>query len=309
VTRQGIISAVPLSLILDSLVRSIQVGSLYALMALGLTLTLAVLRLPNFAHAELITLGAYAALLASFWSTNLPIILGASFFVAALAAWLTHRAVFRPLAQLKLSMYALILASFAVGLIWRYLIFLFVDTSGLFDKRIQVPLQIWLRTPNVILTNIFFSSVPTALVLMLALSTVLNRTDLGRQMRALADNETLARVMGLRVARVHDLTWLIVGGLAGVGGAFWGMYTSLNPLMGWITILSVFAASILGGMTSFSGTILGAYIVAFSENLLMQWLNFQFGLDFTFKAAVPFVIIIVVLLLRPQGLTDFFKRA
>ena len=295
----------PLSLILDSLVRSIQVGSLYALMALGLTLTFAVMRFPNFAYAEYITVGAYAALLTSFWISNIPLILAASLGAAALVAWVTHRAVFRPLAQLKLSMYTLILASFAVGLILRYLIFLFVDAGGLFDKRIQVPLQVLVRTPNVVLTNIFFWTVPTVLGLVLVFSLLLARTDLGRQMRALADNETLARAMGIRVARVHDLTWLLVGGLAGVGGAFWGMYTSLNPLMGWITILSVFAASILGGMTSFGGTIAGAYLVAFSENLVMQWLNFQFGLDFTFKAAVPFVIIILVLLLRPQGLTQF----
>ncbi|HZQ11067.1 MAG TPA: branched-chain amino acid ABC transporter permease [Anaerolineae bacterium] len=298
----------PPSLIFDSLIRSIQVGSLYALMALGLTLTFAVMRFPNFAYAEYITVGAYTALLVSMRLANLPIILIASFAVAALVAWLTHRAVFRPLAQLKLSMYTLILASFAVGLILRYLIFLFVDANGLFDKRIQIPLQVFLRTPVMVITNIFVWSVPTVLLLVILLSLVLNRTSLGRQMRALADNEILARVMGIRVARVHDLTWLIVGGLAGVGGAFWGMYTSLNPLMGWITILSVFAASILGGMTSFSGTIIGAYIVALSENFVMQWLNFQFGLDFTFKAAVPFVIIILVLLLRPQGLTQFLNR-
>jgi len=277
-------------------------------MALGLTLTFAVMRFPNFAYAEYITVGAYTALLVSMRLANLPIILIASFAVAALVAWLTHRAVFRPLAQLKLSMYTLILASFAVGLILRYLIFLFVDANGLFDKRIQIPLQVFLRTPVMVITNIFVWSVPTVLLLVILLSLVLNRTSLGRQMRALADNEILARVMGIRVARVHDLTWLIVGGLAGVGGAFWGMYTSLNPLMGWITILSVFAASILGGMTSFSGTIIGAYIVALSENFVMQWLNFQFGLDFTFKAAVPFVIIILVLLLRPQGLTQFLNR-
>ncbi len=298
----------PLSLILDSTVRSIQVGSLYALMALGLTLTFAVMRFPNFAYAEYITVGGYIALLVSLRISNIPVILVASFAAAALVAFLTHRAVFRPLAQLKLSMYTLILASFAVGLILRYLIFVFVDASGLFDKRIQVPLQAFFRAPGIVVTNIFAWSVPTVLLLVVLFSLLLTRTDLGRQMRALADNEILARVMGIRVKRVHDLTWLIVGGLAGVGGAFWGMYTSLNPLMGWITILSVFAASILGGMTSFSGTILGAYIVAFSENLLMQWLNFQFGLDFTFKAAVPFVIIILVLLLRPQGLTQFLNR-
>jgi branched-subunit amino acid ABC-type transport system permease component len=275
-------------------------------MALGLTLTLAVIRLPNFAHAELMTIGAYAALLASMgFSASLPILLGLSFAGSALAALLAHWAVYRPLRRRHLSTYTMLLASFAVGLILRYLLFLFVDRYDLFDKRIQAPLQIWYRSPPLILTNIFFWSVPTAILLMIALSVALNRTGLGRQMRALADNDSLARVIGIPVERVHNLTWVLAGGLAGVGGALWGWYTSLNPLMGWVTILSVFAASVLGGMTSFPGTILGAYVVSFSENLLMQWLNFQFGLDFTFKTAVPFVLIILVLLFRPQGLIGF----
>jgi branched-chain amino acid transport system permease protein len=296
----------PASVVFDSLVRSIQVGSLYALMALGLTLTLAVVRLPNFAHAELITVGGYVALLSSLWLTHsLFVILGLAFIGSALVAWLMHRAVYRPLARRNLSTYGMLLASFSVGLILRYIIFLLVDRYGLFDKHIAVPVEIWYRTPNVILTNLFFWSVPTAVALMIVLSLVLRGTSLGRQMRALADNAILARVTGIPVDRVHDLTWLVVGGLAGVGGALWGMYTSLNPLTGWLTILSIFAASVLGGMTSFTGTILGAYVVSFSENLLMQWLNFRFGLDFTFKAAVPFVIIILVLLLRPAGLTGF----
>lgn len=294
----------PVSLILDSLVRSLQAGSLYALMALGLTLTMAVIRLPNFAHAELITVGAYIALLVSTGiSSNVPIILILSFVGSALVALIAHRTVYRPLARLNLSTYAMILASFAVGLILRYIIFLLVDRFDFFDKPIQVSQQIVLRTPNLILTNLFFWSVPTALLLMIAMSLILNRTDLGRRMRALADNATLARVIGIPVDRVHDLTWILVGGLAGIGGALWGIYTTVNPLMGWFTLLSVFAATVLGGMTSFIGTILGAYVVSFSENLLMQWLNFQFGLDFSFKPAVPFIIIILVLLVRPQGLT------
>ena len=294
----------PLSLILDSLVRSLQTGSLYALMALGLTLTMAVIRLPNFAHAELITIGAYIALVVSTFMTNsLPMILILAFLGSALVAVLSNRLVYRPLSHLNLSTYTIILASFAVGLILRYLLFFVVDYFDFFDKAVQVKQQVVVRNPNLILTNIFFWSVPTAILLMIALSLILNRTDLGRQMRALADNVTLARVIGIPVDRVHDVTWILVGGLAGVGGALFGIYTTVNPLMGWYTLLSIFAATVLGGMTSFVGTILGAFVVSFSENLLMQWLNFQFGLDFSFKPAVPFIIIILVLLFRPQGLT------
>ena len=298
----------PTPLLLDALVRSIQVGSLYALMALGLTLSLAVVKLPNFAHAELITIGAYSALVASLWlPPSLGILLGIAFIVSALVAVTSHKIVYHPLERQKPSIYTLILASFALGLILRYLIFLLVDRFDLFDKRIPIPLQIWLQGNDLVLTNIFFWVVPTAILLITLLSLLLQRTNLGREMRALADNPALARVIGVQVEQVTTITWLLAGGLAGVAGALWGIYTSINPLVGWLAILSVFAATVLGGMTSFSGTILGAYIVGLSENLLMQLLNFWFGLDFSFKPAIPFTIIILVLLFRPQGLTGFLN--
>jgi branched-subunit amino acid ABC-type transport system permease component len=293
------------TLLLDSLIRSLQSGSLYALMAIGLTLTLTVIKLPNFAHAELITVGAYTALLVSLSvSSNAVVVLGLAGFAAALVALLCHRIVYRPLAAQKPSTYTMILASFATGLILRYSIFLLANRFDLFDKRIAVPQTIWFQNDLLSLTNIFFWVVPTSIVLVIVLNLILNYTALGRDMRALADNLNLARVIGIPVNRVHDLTWLLVGGFAGVAGALWGIYTFVDPLVGWLAILSVFAASILGGMTSFPGTILGAYVVGFSENVVMQFLNYYTGLDFSFKPAVPFVIIILVLLFRPQGLKN-----
>ncbi len=293
-------------LLADSLIATLQVGSLYALMAVGLTLTFAVTRLPNFAHAELITVGAYAALVLSLYVTNsLPLLALAAFGAAAIVAWLCHRMVYKPLAARKPPMYILILASFAVGMILRNLMFLFVDYYGLFDKRIASPVSVLWQTRFFTINNIFAWVVPLALLLVLALSLLLNRTSLGRQMRALADNATLARIVAVPVNRVHDLTWLLAGGLAGVGGALWGLSTFVNPTTGWLAILSVFAATVLGGMTSFTGTILGAFLVAFSENTIMQLLNQWFGVPFSVKPAIPFVIIIIVLLVRPQG----FARA
>ncbi|MBZ0294973.1 MAG: branched-chain amino acid ABC transporter permease [Anaerolineae bacterium] len=299
----------PEALLVDSLIRSLQTGSLYALMALGITLTMTVIKLPNFAHAEYVTVGAYAALLVSWTvSSNPLVVLSVAFIAAALTALLSSLLVFRPLEQQRSSTYSLLLASFAVGLIIRYIIFLLVDRFDLFDKRIQVPLEILYRSPPLILTNIFLWVVPTSIILVIVLSLILNYTPIGREMRALANNFDLARVIGIRVGRVKNLTWLLVGGLAGVAGALWGIYSSVSPLMGWIAILSVFAAAILGGLSSFTGTILGAYVVSLSENTLMQALNFYFGLDFSFKPAIPFIIIIVVLLLRPQGFTQLFNR-
>ncbi len=294
------------TVLVNSLIRSLQVGSLYALMAIGITLTMSVIKLPNFAHAEYLTAGAYAALLASMaLSPNPLVVLGIAGIVGALVAFASHRIVFRPLEKRNPSMYTMLLASFSVGLILRYILFLIVDQLDLHDKRIQVPLEIWYRDDLLILTNIFFWVVPTSIGLVIALSLLLRYTPLGREMRALANNFDLAKVIGIRVERVKSLTWLLVGGLAGVAGALWGIYSSVNPLMGWFAILSVFAAAILGGLSSFVGTILGAYIVGFSENTVMQILNHYIGLDFSFKPAIPFIIIVLVLLFRPKGFAEF----
>lgn len=297
------------TILINSLILSIQVGSLYALMALGITLTMNVLKLPNFAHAEFITVGAYTALIVSRnVSTNPIIILGASALVASAVALVSHIIVFRSFEKQKSSIYIMLLASFAVGLIIRYILFLTADTFDLFNLQINVRPQIWYRNDNFILSNVFFWVVPTSIVLVIALSLLLNATPLGREMRALADNFDLARVIGIPVERVKWLTWMLVGALAGISGALWGIQTSVSPLMGWVVILSVFAAAILGGLSSFPGTILGAYVVAFSENTIMQVLFHQFGLSFSFKPAIPFIIIVIVLLIRPEGFTQFFKN-
>lgn len=299
----------PPAVLIDSLVKTLQVGSLYALMAIGITLTMNVIKLPNFAHAEYVTVGAYTALLVSMGiSTNPVVVLGLAFVAAGITALLSHYAVFRPLEKRNPSTYAMLLASFAVGLIIRYILFLLADSQNLFDKRVQIPLQVWFRSGSLILSNIFFWVVPTSIVLVMVLSLLLNRTALGREMRALANNLTLARVIGIPVERVKVFTWLLVGGLAGIAGALWGIYATVHPLTGWYAILSVFAAAVLGGMSSFVGTILGAYLVAFSENTIMQLLNQMLGLDFSFKPAIPFIIIVLVLLFRPQGFTGFFRR-
>ena len=300
----------PTALLVTSIVNTIQIGSLYALMALGITLTFSVMRLPNFAHAEYVTVGAFAALIVSLsGGVNPLVIMAAAFVVGALVALISHLAVFKPLEGRKVSLYTLILSSFAVGLILRYILFMIADYFNLFDTRIRIPLQIVYREGALILTNVFAWVAPTSIVLVILLTLLLNATRLGREMRALANNISLARVIGIPVERVKIYTWVLVGGLAGVAGALWGLQTAVSPLMGWVAILSVFAAAILGGLSSFSGTILGAYIVAFSENTVMLFLNFNFGLDLAYKPAIPFFIIIVVLLIRPQGFTELFNRS
>lgn len=298
----------PPTLLMTSIINSLQVGSLYALMALGITLTMKVIKLPNFAYAEYVTVGAYAALIVTINGiTNPLIVLGIACVVGAITALVSHLVVFKPLENQNASFYTLLLASFAVGLIIRYILYMIADQFSLFDKRISIPLEVVYRSETMIISNIFVWVVPTSIILVILLVILLNYTPMGREMRALANNLTLAQVLGIAVERVKNNTWILVGGMAGIAGALWGMNTSVSPLMGWVAILSVFAAAILGGLSSFTGTILGAYVVGFSENTVMQFLNFYFDVDFSFKPAIPFIIIIAVLFIRPQGFTEFFS--
>ena len=156
----------------------------------------------------------------------------AAFVVGALSALISHLAVFKPLEGRDVSFYTLILSSFAIGLIIRYILFTMADYFNLFDLRIAIPLQVLLREGYLILSNLFAWVVPTSIVLVISLTLLLNRTPLGREMRALANNITLARVIGIRVERVKNYTWLLVGGLAGRGGGALGLADGCAPADG-----------------------------------------------------------------------------
>jgi branched-subunit amino acid ABC-type transport system permease component len=161
----------PPALLTTSLVNTIQIGSLYALMALGITLTFSVMKLPNFAHAEYVTAGAYAALIVSLSGVLNPlVIMAAAFIVGALSALISHLAVFKRLEGAEVSFYSLILSSFAVGLIIRYILFLMADYFNLFDLRIGIPLTIVFRKDSLILSNLFAWVVPTSIVSMAILA-------------------------------------------------------------------------------------------------------------------------------------------
>ena len=164
----------PPALLTTSLVNTVQIGSLYALMALGITLTFSVMKLPNFAHAEYVTAGAYAALIVSLSGVLNPLaIIAAAFVVGALTALLSQLLVFKPLERRQVSFYTLILSSFAVGLVVRYILFTIADYFNIFDLRIGIPLTILYRDGYLILSNLFAWVVPTSLVLALLLTLLL----------------------------------------------------------------------------------------------------------------------------------------
>lgn len=282
---------------------SLVIGSIYSLMAVGLTLTLAVLKLPNFAHAELITIGAYTfTVLIDFFAFGPVIAFVFSAVLGIILAVAGEFLVFRTLRSRRATLYTLILASFAFGLIVQYSIYIWgVENNTLFLSNL-LPNNVLITIGGFPITTLFVWVIPVTVAMTLLVHSFLNYTLIGKSMRAMESNLDLSRISGINTKRITLITWIIVGALTGLGGAFWSMQTQVTPDTGFNVLLDIFAIVVLAGLTSFYGTLIGSYIIAFSENLLMGWLNATFGISLAYQPIIPFLVIIAVLLIRPSGL-------
>jgi branched-subunit amino acid ABC-type transport system permease component len=135
---------------------------------------------------------------------------------------------------------------------------------------------------------------------------MLTRTKIGKAIRATASNPKLALSSGINTTRVLVITWFVSAGLAGIAGLFRGVETRVSPYLGWDILLPTFAVAMLGGIGSFYGAMAAAIIIGLAENVGVVLLA-QAGLSTDYRMAIPFVILIVVLIFRPQGLAKAFK--
>jgi branched-chain amino acid transport system permease protein len=294
---------------LQFLADGVVMGAMLGLGAIGVTLTYSILRFANFAHGEFITWGAYItlaiaaaiAMLAGGTSTlgifsfGWPV-LAAGVMAAMLTGGLAlalDAVLFSRLRQ-RGSAIVMVMASFGASLALRsFLEFLFTSKPAYFSRDIQmaVPLGMGVRvTPD----QIFLVGV--TLAIFIAMDRFMALSASGRAMRAVSENPTLARVAGIDVERVIRTTWLAGGALACAAGVMIGITLQIRPFMGFDFLLPLFAAAILGGIGSVQGAIFGGLIVGISEALAVQIV----GADY--RAAVAFVILIAVLLVRPAGL-------
>lgn len=286
-----------------SILLSIFNGSIYVVVSIGLTLTLAVVKLPNFAHAEFLTIGAYVGVVVSAVYPNNFLIIGtAAFLVCAALALLIHYIAFKPLTERKVSIYILVLASFAVAQFVRYTVYSWASVSNVLSATQRIKIYTLVTIFNTPLTNIYALAIGLAIVTSLLLAVFLNLTTMGKSMRAVASNFELARISGIKVSRVVNVMWIIAGGLAGLGGMVFGVYTTVTPVLGFNTLLNIFAVVIIAGLTSFTGTIIGGYLVGFAQNTLMSFLHYYFNVSFGYQPLLPFALIIIILLVKPTGI-------
>jgi branched-chain amino acid transport system permease protein len=286
------------------------VGAMIGLGAIGVTLTYAILRFANFAHGEFIAWGAYAALLGAGaigylaggrmpslgpFSFGWPILLAGmlSMALTGLLALALDLVLFKRL-RIRGNAIIMVMASFGASMALRALLeFIFTGEPQYFSRDIQIaiPLGAGIRvTPDQLLT------LGLALLLVIAMFLLMTRTTIGRSMRAVAENPMLATVVGVDVAGVIRATWLIGGALAAAAGVMIGVTIQIRPQMGFDLLLPLFAAAILGGIGSMPGAVAGGLIVGLAEAAAVPLVGAGF------RGAIAFLILIVVLVVRPTGL-------
>lgn len=282
---------------LQFLVNALSLGSLYALMALGMAIVFGILRLVNLAYGELIMVAGYTLFLLN--DSPLPWLASALFAVvmAALASILTERIAFRPVRTN--SLYAMLITSFAVSTLLQNAALLLVSPR---TRAVNVP-TLLTQSVEIAGLRVSMANVLTIVVsigLLVGLSLVLRRTTLGIALRAAADDFPMTRMLGVRADRVIATAFAISGVLAGVVGLFWvARIGSVIPTIGAGPLLIALIATVIGGMQGLSGAIVGGYVLG-ALTVGMQLVLPQGLLDY--RDAFTFGIVILVLLVRPQGL-------
>ncbi|HEV2901140.1 MAG TPA: branched-chain amino acid ABC transporter permease [Pseudaminobacter sp.] len=295
----------------QALMDGLVTGSMIGLGAIGVTLTYSILRFANFAHGEFLAWGAYIALAVSgalgWLAPSLlapigPFSFGWSLPIAAIAAitltgglaLLVDAMLFGRLRAKRSTVIIMVMASFGAALTLRSLLeFIFTAKPAYYTKALQIalPLGGGLRaTPDQLL------SLGLAAILVVAIHVLLTRTAIGRSMRAVSENQQLASVVGVDVRKVIRTVWLLGAGLAAVAGIMAGLLVQVRPYMGLDLLLPLFAAAILGGIGSVPGAMLAGLIVGLTEAFAVQFVGAEW------RAAIAFVILVAVLLFRPQGI-------
>jgi neutral amino acid transport system permease protein len=276
----------------------LSLGSVYALGAVGLTLVYGILKLVNFAHGDFLTFGAYMAFLVNV-TWGVPLVYGVFFAIAmtALLGATFERVMWAPMRSKKAGLLQLLLMSIGLAFLIRYSVQYVWGTEirSLNVNDIATVEFLGLRIGRTELIVIV-----VGFAVLLAVGLMLKYSLLGKQMRALADNLDLAETAGIDTSRVILYTWLFAGGLAGLAGVLAGAVTDVRPELGFGLLLPIFAAVILGGIGDAFGALAGGIVLG----LVVEWSTLF--IDFRWKTAVGFGVLILALILRPQGI---FGRA
>jgi branched-chain amino acid transport system permease protein len=311
-------------LIDPALTNGILYGCLYSLLCVGLTLTYMTTKVPNFAHADFAVFAIFAAAttvgLGNLRSSYMTIPVG--FLVGGGVAVTMYLLVLKPLTKRGANIVTLMIATLGVDIILTaFLGSFFLDFIGTTYARVLADRGYYLFQLNQLpdpgsifgLKPIYIVAPITLVITTVALGYLLSRTKFGVAMRAAIENPNLARVVGINVDRVYLISWFIAGSLAGVGGVLYAIGVPSPTNTSTLIIVNIFAGSVLGGLGSIYGGIIGGFLIGFTEiylsSVLINFADSVWGYAAgsavgTFQPGIPLAIMIIALLVIPKGLTS-----
>lgn len=287
---------------IQHIINGISLGSIYALIALGYTMVYGILQMINFAHADVYMIGAFTAYYAAKWFglegspgiTTLLVLILVAMVVCSLLGLAIERFAYRPLR--KAAKLNVLITAIGVSLLLQYLgQLIFGADPKVFPEVMHDSILgsfggIDLKTSDVTVLAV-------SLVAMIALNFIIQKTKIGRAMRAVSANAPVAAILGVNTNRIISYTFIIGSSLAAIGSVLVGMkYPKIEPLMGMMIGLKAFVAAVLGGIGNIPGAVLGALIMGLSEEMVVAYLSS------TYRDALAFGILILILIFKPAGL-------
>ncbi|MGK0715492.1 branched-chain amino acid ABC transporter permease [Leucobacter sp. W1153] len=275
-------------------VSGIRMGLLIALASLGLSLVFGTTGLSNFAQGEMVTLGGLLAALFMTFTGNLWLAAILAVTASAAFGWAQDKVLWKPLRKRRLSLMQLMIVSIGLSITMQYLFQFFFGSSVV---RIDTATPSTLTLFGVTLTVQSYLAMGVSLLAIIAVGLGLTFTRFGRATRAISDNPALARASGIDVDRVINVVWIVGGGLAGLAGVFFGLvFNGLTWFTGGQMLLLFFAAVTLGGLGTAFGAFVGSMIIGMMVELTNLWLPGDL------KFATALLLLILILLVRPQGI-------
>jgi len=291
----------PLIYILQQAINAVSLGSLYALVAVGLSMVFGILRMTNFAHGDMMMVGAFATLVLGLAGVPFVLAVAGGLIAGGLAGVIVERAAYRPVRGAP--DVTLLLTSLGVTYILENLGILIFSSSPR-----NFPIPDWMNGAIQFADGqITFTEINVATVVLTAVSLGLlgwfvTRTDAGLGMRAAAEDIGAAQLVGLDVNRLIIVAFAIASSFAGLAGVLWAAQSGIvEPHMGFTPLLKAFVAAIIGGFGSIAGALLGGYVLGALEVFIVAFLPSEVS---QYRDAIVFGLLIAFLLFRPNGLLN-----
>lgn len=293
------------------LINALITGSIYSLVAVGYSLTYGVLKILNFAHGHLMMTGAYIFYLFSIeYGLGLPVAVFLTVASSLLLASLTFSLFIKPFEHYSPLLPLISTLAFATILESLVSIFFGVNVKSLVagDMAESLELAVPFSSSPIFITHIQIVIIGCAIALPLLLAALLYATSFGRMVRAISELPLGAQSLGIPVSRIRHALFCLSGLLATFAGIMVGYETNLQPTMGHSYLLKGVAASIVGGLGNIWGTLAGCYVLGLVENLSIGLDLGDYSLPAGYKDSFAFFVILIVLLIRPEGLFSPRKR-